>query len=534
MNHFDEMTVLLYLERQLDEDHAREVKAHAASCAACRALLGALETEGVWLRAIARSRRRIRPRAPHRSPRTRLRAMGLAHRSRPRRRRRLHGLEWFRRTLASAGGASRFHAGKFTDDAFLQRCILERMGRDAKPDGIPGDGDSGTRGDLAVAPALSARHDVRRRDGRHVLCARSAPARCCRRDASRRSQLTHCRSGRKSRTISSLAADRTVIDGDVDGDLFVFSRNVVVNGHVKGDILGLARSLEFNGIVDGNIRITSEEITIAGTVGKNVTDWSGHLTLDPKGKIGGSLTVGAGDASLDGHIGGDLLAFLGELEIDGSIGGGARIQGRRLTIGSGAVIAGATHFEGRNPAEVASGAKLGSPILFVEHKHGPDRASPIYYWHQVLLWGASFVFGLVLLLVAPGFFYDVANACKRVGPTSGLGVLFLLATPVAAVLICITIVGIPVGIATVLLYVIAVYSAQVFVGTWLGEKILGAAVGIGPTLGRLALGLAILRAIRIVPYLGVLIGSMVVVCGLGALVLTLYRYMRPHLAPAAA
>ena len=51
MNHFDEMTVLLYLERQLDEDHAREVKAHAASCATCRALLGALETEGVWLRA---------------------------------------------------------------------------------------------------------------------------------------------------------------------------------------------------------------------------------------------------------------------------------------------------------------------------------------------------------------------------------------------------------------------------------------------------------------------------------------------------
>jgi hypothetical protein len=37
-----------------------------------------------------------------------------------------------------------------------------------------------------------------------------------------------------------------------------------------------------------------------------------------------------------------------------------------------------------------------------------------------------------------------------------------------------------------------------------------------------------------VPYLGVLIGSMVVVCGLGALVLTLYRYMRPHLVPAAA
>jgi len=150
------------------------------------------------------------------------------------------------------------------------------------------------------------------------------------------------------------------------------------------------------------------------------------------------------------------------------------------------------------------------------------------------MWGASFIFGMALLLLAPGFFYDVANACKRVAPTSGLGVLFLLATPIAAILICFTVVGIPVGIAAVLLYIIAIYSAQVFVGTWLGEKILGAAVGIAPTLGRLALGLAIIRAVRIIPYLGALLGSIVVVWGLGALVLTLYRYMRPHYAPAAA
>ena len=50
MNHFDEMTVLLYLEGQLDAERAREVKEHAASCPSCRALLGALESEGIWLR----------------------------------------------------------------------------------------------------------------------------------------------------------------------------------------------------------------------------------------------------------------------------------------------------------------------------------------------------------------------------------------------------------------------------------------------------------------------------------------------------
>ena len=50
MNHFDEMTGLLYLEGQLDRDHAEQIRAHSASCAECRGLLRALQTESVWLR----------------------------------------------------------------------------------------------------------------------------------------------------------------------------------------------------------------------------------------------------------------------------------------------------------------------------------------------------------------------------------------------------------------------------------------------------------------------------------------------------
>jgi hypothetical protein len=91
-----------------------------------------------------------------------------------------------------------------------------------------------------------------------------------------------------------------------------------------------------------------------------------------------------------------------------------------------------------------------------------------------------------------------------------------------------------VGLTALFLYGIAIYSTQVFVGAWLGEKTLGAGVGFGPTLGRLALGLAIIRILRLIPYLGALVAAVVVIWGLGALVLTLYRYMRPQFAPATA
>src|ERR1700730_5513522 len=45
MQHLDEMSCLLYIERQLDRARAQEISAHTQDCAACRTLLRALERE---------------------------------------------------------------------------------------------------------------------------------------------------------------------------------------------------------------------------------------------------------------------------------------------------------------------------------------------------------------------------------------------------------------------------------------------------------------------------------------------------------
>jgi len=72
------------------------------------------------------------------------------------------------------------------------------------------------------------------------------------------------------------------------------------------------------------------------------------------------------------------------------------------------------------------------------------------------------------------------------------------------------------------------------VGAWLGEKILGAGTGAGAALGRLALGLLILRALSMLPYLGGWISFAVVVWGMGAIALAVYKHIRPQMAPALA
>ena len=140
------------------------------------------------------------------------------------------------------------------------------------------------------------------------------------------------------------------------------------------------------------------------------------------------------------------------------------------------------------------------------------------------------MFGLVLLFLLPGFFFDAVKACDKTAPAIGFGMLFLIATPIAAIIVCITVVGLGVGITAIMLWIISIYAAQVLVGAWLGEKILGVGTGAGAALGRLALGLVILRALGMLPFLGAWISSVVVVWGIGAMALAIYKNMRPQLA----
>jgi len=321
----------------------------------------------------------------------------------------------------------------------------------------------------------------------------------------------------------------------VEGDLIAFSRNVTVNGHIKGDIIAFSQELRVNGPVDGNVRAFVQNLQLYGTVTRNVLAWAGDVNLDQDARVNGTLTAGSGHLEMNGKLAGDLLAFTGDADINGQLGRNASIRAGHLTIGSKAEISGQATAQLRRPPDVSTGAKLGSPLDWTITKSGPETrySSARYYVHQVLRWGASFLFGLVLLFVVPGFFFDAVKACGKTAPAIGFGILFLFAIPIAAIIVCITVVGLGVGISAMMFWAIAIYAAQVLVGAWLGEKILGEGAGAGAALGRLALGLAILRALGMLPFLGGWISFVVVIWGIGAVALAIYKNMRPQLAAAA-
>jgi len=535
MNHFDEMTAFLFLDGQLERAQAADVRSHMGECAECRSLLTALENESKWLGASLTERdpvpaRFVSPEAKASLPWGWITVLGLA----------AGGVytvwsgvvEPFQQQLNQAGftGGNLMTMLLFSGTlwkgwssvlsfveyfsvaavSMLLMVVLQRYWRRGATVGM-------------VLAGLAM-----------MLVSAPQPARA--------GEVFKAKPGQPSYSLPSgetvnndlfVFADSTRIEGTVNGDLIAFGNTIEVGGHVTGDVIAWGAHVRITGQVDGNVRGGASSVFISGKIEKNVSAWAGVVELSPGAQIGGSLLAGGGEMLVSGHVARDYMGFGGSTTIDGSVGGNVQLRSGELVIGQTGNIAGFTKYEGDQPAVVETGAKLGSPVQFTLHSHAPNYRSLRYYWHRVELWGAAFVLGLVLLLLLPGFFKEGTHASGKFLPALGIGAVVLIATPIMAIIVCFTIVGIGVAITTLLLYAIAVYIAQVFVATWLGHILLGHSEGTGGTLGRLALGLVIVHGLEMLPlHIGLFIHIVIVIpWGLGAIAIASYRCTRPTTTP---
>jgi cytoskeletal protein CcmA (bactofilin family) len=536
MIHFDEMACLLYLEGQLDPPREREMALHIGECDACRALLRALERE------------------------SRVLAAALTEDNEPMPARLLSTRGWGMPSWVWTLAFGVFAAGAYwlwTDsiDPWLQQLSNAGFGGTDLISmllfsGAFWEGWGNMIDALQIAAvvivAIVAIGLLRRRFRRSTTVAalmsglvltlalpRPASATEVRRDESvlvPASQVIH------SDLIVSGGSVR--IEGTVEGDVIAFTGMLTVTGHVTGDIIAFAGQMRMEGTVDGNIRVISHTVTIDGPVGKNVAFIGNTFDLTQKGQVGGSLITVNGDADVDGRIHRDVLGMIGRTHLDGGIGGQMWLRGRNLTIGPTAEIGGPAIFRGFRQPIVASGAKLASPLR-VERQEESRRlifSAIRILVHEIVSFGAALLLGVLLVTVLPGFFRATLRETARIGLPIGVGALALIAGFFLLVLgVLLILVGVGAGLAGVLGYAPIVYVAQVFVGAWLGNRVLGEASNTtGAIIGRIALGLLMLHAVALIPVLGELVWLAVALWGTGAILLGFYRMSRPEPAPLSA
>jgi cytoskeletal protein CcmA (bactofilin family) len=531
MKHLDEMTCLLYIERQLDRVRGQEVSAHTQECDTCRTLLRALERESRLLtRAMLEEEEPLPSRLAQFQERARKSmqwiwglVFGLAATG-------AYALytgyiQPWQQQLEQAGfGGSNLLGLLIFQGAFWKGwqsmiTLLEVLAMVT----------------LAGLGAIFFRRRIRRGSalalvfaGFCTLLALPAPA-----------AATEFRKGdnvevSKSETIKGdlyITCGRGHVDGTIDGDLYFFGQSLDVNGHVTGDVIAFSQSARINGEVDGNVRTFNNNLTITGTVGRNVTAFNQSLNIDSSAKIGRSLTSFVESLSVDGSVGRDALLFFAHANLAGKIDGEIRARGDSLVISSTAVIGGPVKYKGNKQAVVSPSAKLASPVEFTQLEKRHDYRQGSYYVWQVI-WAAAFIlFGLVLFALMPKFAEDAVKSAEQYGAAAGLGVLVLFGVPIAAVIACITVVGLFIGISTLFLWYASLYFAQVIVGAVVGQWLMGRTSELWPLIGRMAVGLVIVRLCTTIPHVGGWVKFAAMLWGMGAISLAVYRRFQPVIAP---
>jgi cytoskeletal protein CcmA (bactofilin family) len=279
-----------------------------------------------------------------------------------------------------------------------------------------------------------------------------------------------------------VTGDTAVIDGDVNGDLIFGGRKLTLNGNVKGDVAAGTQITEINGNVGGNLISFSQWLSLAGKVTGSVYSWTQEFRLASAATIGGDLMNFSADCDISGQVARDVWAFTGKAEIAGKIGRDFNTRTDHLTIGPTAVIGGdlSARLEHVDRVHIDSGASIAGKRTIEQIERGASDSSHytqgrFYFWQLIQLL-AALLMGLLLMLCYPDFY---RGGVEAVGFTwwpllrsLGLGFAILVAVPVAIFLLCITMIGIPLGILSFMMYLVGLYFAKVFVGAMVGQALL--------------------------------------------------------------
>ncbi|MDO8649274.1 MAG: polymer-forming cytoskeletal protein [Candidatus Peregrinibacteria bacterium] len=336
------------------------------------------------------------------------------------------------------------------------------------------------------------------------------------------------------------------ISEPVNGDLVIAGGNITVSQSVAGDLIAAGGNISVRGTIGDDARVAGGDVTIASTLSGDLIVFGGSVVIEENTTVEGDLVVFGGHVTVLGIVRGDLQSRTGYITLNGEVLGSADMQGERVVVAGR--IAGPSTLVAEK-IELQEGASFGGNVTYWQEngelefgsslQGGTATFDPELQPHRnvgkrdamkafglLALW--SFLSGLLLLLIlvlaTKNFF---RNAAKEVEdrPLQMMlwGFLYLIAVPVLAVLLCFSLIGIPLGLFVLMMYAFVLYFSCVFTalvfGKWLQEHYKlskSKLVHFGVSLG-VYIAMALLT---LIPILGWLVQLLLVCTALGALLAT--------------
>jgi hypothetical protein len=256
-----------------------------------------------------------------------------------------------------------------------------------------------------------------------------------------------------------------------------------------------------------------------------------------RGETVDNVLVINGNATVNGSVRQSVAVVNGNTEVSGLVDGDLNVVNGRLTLKPDAWVHNVMLFN--STLDQAPGSSITGSI----QRHSRDVSGwPVNDFFSVGGWSwfwTTILAALAGLLFAGLAGHQLVNAgrliLERTGGTIGAALIVVIGLPILALLLAITIIGIPVAIVLLLFIPVIAFLGYLVVATLLGltlAEMVGRPVEMDrPYIAALG-GVLVLRLLELIPVLGGLVAFLASLIGTGALAYALWQAWRSR-APSA-
>jgi len=321
---------------------------------------------------------------------------------------------------------------------------------------------------------------------------------------------------------------------------------------------GAAMAAPTSGAVEWQIGsgtyLAGRDYTISRQIDGSLIATGATIEVMSDTRVKDNVWIAARRVAVEGHVGGDLAIRAQDAVINGEVKGNVSFYGMHISFGPDARVDGNVDYFAALPAEIDAGAKLKGavkssvlhdmpmesghymPPVFKPLPHGSpmmdgygDYSMEGYGWSAPgyhLSWSGAVFFGIVAGLIAA--FWPMAGRNLAEGlsqqPFAALsfGFLWLVGTPLLAVIAAFTIIGLPLALIILLMWPLAVLGGILAIlmalGGMIEQRFTFAEEGLARRLAGVILATLVVRIGISLPGFGPLIWLALVSLGIGALV----------------
>lgn len=329
-----------------------------------------------------------------------------------------------------------------------------------------------------------------------------------------------------------VAAESLTIDGLVNGDVYVAANRVTIRGTVNGDVIAVGRLIEVTGVVGEDLRVAGNTVSVtsAAKIGDSFSAAGSDITLSRDSNVGGAIQVAGAAISLEGTVGRGVVAGGEDLDINATVEGDIHAGTNSLSFGKNADINGKVKYQSAEEAVIADGASFVSEPQRIEINQSNAVGSLFgaRIVSAIIGFSMAFVTGIAIILINKRHTRHIGHRIiEKPSQNMAVGLLAVVAGVPLALFLMTTLVGIPLGIITLLLWGIGLYVAKIFaavaIGDWVLRRGKDKKAEIPSLYQALAVGLGLYFVLSIIPFIGFLVGLAATTAGFGALLTESYR-----------